>query len=89
MSEQQPKIVGNITKLAPKNIAWVLPLFLSCFMSSVISLVNMFLNVGFVEGFIFKWLSAWMLSWAIAYPVVLVALPLMRRLTGLFVHMPK
>ena len=45
MSEQQPKIVGNIPKLAPKNIAWVLPLFLSCFMSAVISLVNLFLNI--------------------------------------------
>ena len=89
MSEQQPKIVGNIPKLAPKNIVWVFPLFLSCFMSAVISLVNLFLNNGFIEGFFSKWLAAWLLSWVIAYPVVLIALPLMRRLTAFFVNMPK
>lgn len=89
MSEQQPKIIGNIPKLAPKNIAWVMPLFLSCFMSGMISLVNMYLNLGMVEHFWGKWFSAWMLSWAIAYPIVLVALPIVRRLTGLIVHIPK
>ena len=42
------------------------------------SLLNME-KKSFIEGFFSKWLSAWLLSWVIAYPVVLVALPLMRR----------
>lgn len=89
MVEETPKIIGNIAKLAPKNAAWLMPLFLSCFMSGMISLVNMFLNVGLIENFVGKWTSAWMISWAIAYPIVLIALPIVRRLTGIFVHMPK
>lgn len=89
MSDSQPKIIGNIPKLAPKNIAWVLPLFLSCFMSGVISLMNMLLNLGLIDNFFRQWFSVWMLSWAMAYPVVLIALPLVRRLTGVFVNIPK
>jgi hypothetical protein len=31
--------------------------------------------------------SAWMMSWVVAYPVVLIVLPIVRRLTGVFVDM--
>lgn len=89
MSNHNPKIIGNINKLSAKNAAWLMPLFLSCFMSGMISMVNIFLNIGLIENFWGKWFSAWMLSWAIAYPVVLIALPVVRRLTGVFVNMPK
>ncbi|NHB59312.1 DUF2798 domain-containing protein [Acinetobacter shaoyimingii] len=89
MVESKAKIIGNIDKLSAKNAAWVMPLILSCFMSGMISMVNMLLNVGFIEHFWTKWWSAWMLSWAIAYPIVLIALPVVRRLTAVFVNMPK
>ena len=89
MTKPQPKIVGKINKLPAKNAAWLMPLFLSCFMSGMISMINMLLNLGFIEGFWSKWFSAWMLSWVIAYPIVLIALPLVRCLTGMFVDLPK
>jgi len=49
----------------------------------------MLINVGLINGFWVKWLAAWMVSWAVAYPVVLIVLPLVRRLTAVFVDMPK
>ncbi|QER41185.1 DUF2798 domain-containing protein [Acinetobacter suaedae] len=57
-------------------------------MSGTISFINLSMNLGFPPGFIAKWLTTWMLSWAIAYPTVLVFLPLVRRLTALFVDIP-
>ncbi|EPR89851.1 DUF2798 domain-containing protein [Acinetobacter haemolyticus] len=46
------------------------------------------MNLGFIPEFVSKWFATWMLSWAIAYPTVLVCLPLVRRLTALFVDLP-
>lgn len=60
------------TKLPAKYAAWIMPLLLS----------------GLIDGFATKWLSTWLFSWLIAYPVVLVFLPLVRRLTSLIVEMP-
>ena len=83
MSNTPPTIIGNIPKLPAKFAAWIMPLFLSCLM------INMLINVGLINGFWVKWLAAWMVSWAVAYPVVLIVLPLVRRLTAVFVDMPK
>lgn len=89
MSNTPAMIIGNIPKLPAKFAAWIMPLFLSCLMSGMVSLINMFINVGLIDSFFVKWFSAWMVSWAVAYPVVLFVLPLVRRLTAVFVDMPK
>ncbi|MCY6413426.1 MULTISPECIES: DUF2798 domain-containing protein [Acinetobacter] len=77
-----------MAKLPAKYAGWIIPLLLSCLMSGTISFINLLMNMGFNTGFINQWLATWMFSWAIAYPVVLVFLPLVRRLTGLIVEMP-
>jgi len=76
------------TKLPAKYAAWIMPLLLSGLMSATLSLMNLLMNVGLIDGFATKWLSTWLFSWLIAYPVVLVFLPLVRRLTSLIVEMP-
>ena len=88
MMTERPKIIGNIPKLPAKFAGWVMPFFLSCLMSGIISFINMLRNLGWSDTFLSLWFSAWMMSWAIAYPVVLVMLPLVRKLTGLLVEMP-
>ena len=75
-------------KLPARYAAWIMPLLLSGLMSATLSLVNLLMNVGLIDGFATKWLSTWLFSWLIAYPVVLVFLPLVRRLTSLIVEMP-
>lgn len=76
-----------IGKLPAKYAAWILPLILSFFMSGTLSLVNLWMRTGFISGFTMIWLETWMFSWLIAYPLVLVLLPVVRRLTGLIVDM--
>ena len=77
------------TKLPAKYAAWIMPLLLlSGLMSATLSLVNLLMNVGLIDGFATKWLSTWLFSWLIAYPVVLMFLPVVRRLTSFIVEMP-
>lgn len=87
MDNQSAKIIGNIPKLPMKYAGILIPFFLSCLMSAIISMINMVKNLGFVDGFFGLWLSAWLVSWMFAFPIVLVLLPLVRRLVGLFVDM--
>ncbi|RTY90062.1 DUF2798 domain-containing protein, partial [Staphylococcus aureus] len=60
---------------------------LSCLMSGIISFINMLRTLGWIEGFISLWLHNWMISWAFAFPIVLLLLPFVRKLTGLLVDM--
>lgn len=81
-------IIGSIPKLHAKHLAWIMPLCLSFLMSGTLSCINMLMSVGFIENFFSKWLATWMVSWLIAFPVVLIFLPMVRRLAGFIVKMP-
>jgi hypothetical protein len=43
-------------------------------------------GVGWDENFLQIWLGSWGLSWVVAFPVLMVLLPLVRRLTALIVQ---
>ncbi|WP_227516943.1 DUF2798 domain-containing protein [Acinetobacter sp. YK3] len=77
-----------LRKLPAQYAAWIIPLILSCLMSGTLSFANLLMNLGFSTALINQWLSTWMVSWVIAYPLVLIFLPLVRRLTSLIVEMP-
>ncbi|MDO5678906.1 MAG: DUF2798 domain-containing protein [Pelistega sp.] len=79
MKQQTHFFFGLIPKLPAKNINWLLPLFLSGIMSGFISGFNTLLNLGLSDGVFLKWLKAWSMSWAMAFPIILIALPLIRR----------
>ena len=57
-------------------------------MTFVVSAVATARNIGFTDGFSANWMSAWALSWVIAFPVLLVLLPIVRRLVGVIVEQP-
>lgn len=86
-SQQRPVIFGNIPKLSAKWALIIIPFILSCLMSGIISFINMLRTLGWIEGFISLWLHNWMISWAFAFPIVLLLLPFVRKLTGLLVDM--
>ena len=74
-------------RLPARHAAWLLPLLLSLFMTSVVSLISTYKALGLVPQFGRAWLAAWGWSWLVAFPAVLVVLPLVRRLTAVFVDM--
>ena len=75
-------------KLPARYYALVLPLVLSAVMTCVVSLISTWRSVGLIEGFVRLWLGAWGLSWIVAFPLLLVAMPLARAVTRLWVDEP-
>jgi hypothetical protein len=66
----------------------VMPLLLSVKMTFVVSGISTLKSLGFVDGFFGHWMVAWGLSWTIAFPVLLVMLPLVRRIATAVVEVP-
>lgn len=80
-----PPYAGTMKKLAPRHALWVMPFFLTVIMTCLVSFISAFKGVGFGSRFVDVWLGAWGWSWLIAFPVVLVVLPLVKRMTALLV----
>lgn len=76
-------------KIHVKYMSWLMPLFLSGLMSGSLSCFNLFMNRGLMQGFVEKWLATWAMSWLVAYPLILIFIPLVRRLLMLIVHVPE
>jgi hypothetical protein len=74
--------------LHARYAAVLMPFFLSIIMTCVVSLVSTWRGAGIGPGFLSLWLGSWALSWLLAFPTLLVVLPLVRKLTFLFVQMP-
>lgn len=75
-------------KIHPKHLTWLMPLILSGIMSCAISGFNLFLKLGWVDGFFGIWLHAWSLSWLMAFPLIMIMLPLVRKLLSKIVAQP-
>ncbi len=84
-SQPTPRRVLGLRKLPARYAGLVMPLLLSVLMTCIVSLISTFKGVGAVPGFWRLWLSAWAVSWLVAFPALLVALPLVRKLTTVFV----
>jgi hypothetical protein len=63
---------------APKLLAF----FTSMIMSFIMSMVITSLNLGWVEDFPSRWMHAWLSAFLIAFPIILLVLPLARRIVG-------
>ena len=73
-------------KLPASSMAYVMPLILSIIMSCIVSLISTVKNSGFSGFELQVWLGAWGLSWVVAYPVLLLILPVVRKLAALVVE---
>lgn len=64
----------------------VMPFLLSMFMTCLISLIATWRSVGPTTELLRLWPGSWLLSWAVAFPVTLLVLPLVRRITAALVE---
>ncbi|MGQ5525379.1 DUF2798 domain-containing protein [Chitinimonas sp. PSY-7] len=69
-------------KLPPKYNGIVMPFFLSVLMTCIVSMISTLRGVGWGGDFLKVWPGSWGISWLIAFPVLLLVLPLVRRLTA-------
>lgn len=86
MNSSKSQSFFGIRKLPARYAGVVMPFILSVLMTCVVSMVSTFRSVGWGADFIKVWPSAWALSWLIAFPILLLVLPLVRRLTTLVVR---
>ncbi|EPF80116.1 DUF2798 domain-containing protein [Acinetobacter rudis] len=75
----------TIKKLPARFNGIVMPLLLSIFMTCIVSCISTLKSLGFEHFQFMLWLSAWGLSWLIAFPSLLLALPIVKKITALLV----
>ena len=73
-------------KIPNRYAAVVLPFFLSIIMTFIVSCISTIRSMGVEQFSTDIWLSAWGISWLIAFPVLLLVLPIVRKITFLLVH---
>ena len=76
-------------KLPAKYVHFILPLMVSVFMSCLVSGIATWHSLGLVPHLVGSWMSAWGFSWVIAFPVLLIVMPVARRLAFLLVEHPQ
>lgn len=77
--------MNRFRKLPARYGALVTPLILSGLMTLIVSGISTLRVLGPTPAFLQSWPGAWGLSWLIAFPVLLLALPVARKLTGMLV----
>jgi len=77
--------MNRFSKLPARFGALVTPLILSGLMTLIVSGISTLRLLGPTAAFLQNWPIAWGLTWPIAFPVLLLALPMARRLTAMLV----
>lgn len=78
----------NRRKLPARYARVVTPFLLTALMTCLVSLIATVRSVGLSAQVLALWPGSWLLSWAIAFPITLVVLPLVGRLTAMVVESP-
>ncbi|MEG1695930.1 MAG: DUF2798 domain-containing protein [Acinetobacter sp.] len=83
---QNSKSSFNFQKIPNRYASIVLPLFLSIIMTFIVSCISTLKSMGFEQFSFTMWMSAWGISWLIAFPVLLLVLPVVRKMTIILVQ---
>lgn len=75
-----------LAKLPARYAQIVMPFFLSLMMTCLVSLIATVRSVGLTVELVRLWPGSWLLSWLVAFPLMLLVMPLVRRLTMLLVE---
>jgi hypothetical protein len=73
-------------KLPARFAPVVMSFFLSLLMTCLVSLIATLRSIGPTPDLLRLWPGSWLLSWVVAFPVTLLVLPVVRRLTAAWVE---
>jgi hypothetical protein len=79
----------SFRKLPARAYAIVFPMVLSLLMSGIVSAIATLRAIGLQSDILLKIVQAWGLSYVIAFPAALAVMPLVRRIVGAIVEIPK
>lgn len=75
-------------KLPARFNVIVMPLAISVLMTCIVSGISTFSGIGPAPDFLAVWMQAWATSWVFGFPVLIVVLPMVRRLVATIVEQP-
>jgi len=81
--------VNKRRRLPARYASIVMPFLLSLLMTSLVSFISTARSVGIAPELLRLWPGNWALSWLVAFPVTLVVLPVVRKLTAALVDAPR
>lgn len=74
-------------KLPARYASIIMPLILSMLMTLVVSLIATAKSIGFAHPELASnWMSSWVVSWIVAFPVLLMLLPIVRKMVAFVCH---
>lgn len=76
-------------KLPARFAPIVTPLLLSLLMTCLVSLIATIRSVGLTPAVLHLWPGSWALSWLVAFPLMLMVMPVVKRLTSALVDLPE
>ena len=83
------RIVTRRPRLPARYAPVVMPLLLSLLMTCLVSLIATLRSAGLTPELLRLWPGSWALSWLVAFPVTLLVLPVVKRLTSALVDVPE
>ena len=75
-------------KLPARYAPVVMPFLLSLLMTCLVSLIATIRAIGLTPELLRVWPGSWAVSWLVAFPVTLLVLPLVKRMTSALVDLP-
>jgi hypothetical protein len=79
--------VNRRPKLPARFAPIVMPFLLSLLMTCLVSFIATVRSVGVTPDLVQLWPGNWALSWLVAFPVTLLVLPIVKRLTAAVVDL--
>jgi hypothetical protein len=76
-------------KLAPRWNQVALPFVLTLLMTFVVSGISTVRIIGLASGLLSAWMLNWLVSWLVAFPVMVIMMPLARRIVAALVEPPR
>ncbi len=78
--------ISRRRKLPARFAPVVMPFLLSLMMTCLVSLIATARSVGVTPELVQLWPGNWALSWLVAFPVTLLVLPVVKRMTAALVE---
>jgi hypothetical protein len=85
MPSTPPRKSSGFPKLPARYAGIVMPFFLSVIMTCIVSAISTLRSVGLANNFVAMWMGSWGISWLVAFPVLLLILPVVRKMTAMVV----
>lgn len=78
----------RLRRLPSRYAHLLLPFILTMIMTLIIAVIATLSGVGLVPEFFGIWLRAWLFSWVAAFPIMLLVLPVARKIVANLVEPP-